>query len=78
MSTASPLPNDSLPTSVSTVQRLITTPIKATAFWTAIVIPLAYPTLLAGGLTGSELPLLGLVLALNVVALVLGRNYKVE
>lgn len=78
MSTASPLPNDSLRPSVQTLQQLVTTPIEATAFWTAVVIPLAYPALLAGGLTGNELSLLGMVLALNVVALVLGRDYKAD
>jgi len=78
MSTASPLPDDTFPTTASTLQHMVTTPIKATAFWTAIATPLAYPALLAGGLTGGEVSLLGLVFVLNVVALIVGRDYKTE
>lgn len=78
MSTASPLPNDRLAPTASALQRLIATPIKAAAFWTAIVTPLAYPALMVGGIAGNELSLLGLVLAVNVVALVLGRDYKAD
>ena len=78
MSTASPLPHDRLAPTATTLQRLVATPIKAMAFWTAIVVPLAYPALMAGGLHGNELTLLGLTLALNVVTLVLGRDYNTD
>lgn len=78
MSTASPLPNDRLAPTAAALQRLVATPIKAAGFWTAVAAPLAYPVLLAGGLHGHELSLLGMVLALNVVALVLGRDYKAD
>jgi len=78
MSTASPLPHDRLAPTASALQRLVATPIKAAAFWTAIVTPLAYPVLMAGGLHGHELSMFGLVLVLNVVALVLGRDYNAE
>lgn len=78
MSTASPLPDDRLAPTASALRRLVATPIEAAAFWTAVAVPLAYPVLLAGGLRGSELSLFGLALAINVVALVLGRDYGAD
>lgn len=50
-------------------------PIKAAAFYSAIVLPLVYLPMLAGGIsTGKLTVLVGLLLA-NAAALVLGHDY---
>lgn len=78
MSIASPFGSDRATSNVD-VQRLRTLavrPIETAAFWAAVLIPLAYPALMLGGLDGQELPLLLGVLALNAAALVLGRDHN--
>lgn len=50
-------------------------PVQAAAFYTAIVLPLVYLPLLAGGIDTARITvLLGLLMA-NAAALVLGHNY---
>ncbi|PSQ60949.1 MAG: hypothetical protein BRD23_01210 [Halobacteriales archaeon SW_9_67_25] len=45
-------------------------------FWAAVVLPLGYLPLLYGGLTDGQATLFLGLLALNVVCLVLGREYR--
>ena len=78
MSIASPFGSTRTPSTVDvqTIRTLAARPVKAAAFWTAVLVPLAYPALLYGGLDGHELTLLLAVLAVNAAALVLGRDYN--
>lgn len=50
--------------------------IEAFGFWTAVLLPLAYPAVLlsGGGLSGSWMALVG-VLAAHGLALVIGREH---
>jgi hypothetical protein len=60
----------------SRAQELLQVPVRALAFWSAVVLPFGPLYLLIDGLTGSELlPLLAL-LVLNAVALVLGHDHR--
>ena len=61
---------------VQTLRTIAVRPIETAAFWAAILIPLAYPALMDGGLDGKELFLLLGALALNAAALVLGRDHN--
>ncbi len=76
MSLASPLDrlrDDS--TDVTTLRSLALRPVEATAFWTAVALPLAYPALLVGGLDERQLLLLAGAALLHTVALAAGRDY---
>lgn len=53
-------------------------PVQALAFWTAVLVPLAYPVLLYGGLDGQGLSTLAVAVLVNVLALLLGRGYNVD
>lgn len=48
---------------------------RAASFWAAIVLPVAYLPLLAGGLTGGDVLLFTALVAVNVGAFVLGHDY---
>lgn len=78
MSIASPF--DSHRPKTNTVARRIGTAIRGsvqtTAFWLAVLAPLAYPVLLYGGVDAGETFALFCVIVLNVAALVLGRGYN--
>ena len=51
--------------------------VRGAAFWTAAVLPLAYPVLfLANPVTPSDIWWLGSLVALNALALVLGHGYS--
>lgn len=78
MSIVSPLGSDGAasPVDAQTLRTVAFRPVEAAGFWTAVLIPLAYPALLYGGVDGRELPLLLAALALNAAALVLGRNHN--
>ena len=78
MSIASPFSSDRSPSTVNaqTLRTLATRPVEATGFWVAVLIPLAYPALLYGGLDGQQLTLLLAALALNAAALVAGRDHN--
>lgn len=78
MSIASPFSSDRA-TSIVDVQRLrsiAASPIEATAFWAAVLIPLVYPALMVGGLDGRQLSFLLGALVINAAALFVGRDYN--
>ena len=51
-------------------------PVKAAAFWAAVLLPFCTLALLAGGLeTGTDYATLASLLVGNVVALVVGHDY---
>ena len=49
--------------------------VRVASFWAAIVLPVTYLPLLAGGLTGGEALLFVALVAVNAGALVLGHDY---
>lgn len=53
--------------------RHVTTAVRATAFWTAVVVPLAYPLLL---FDGTEYGLLVGLLGFHALALVVGHLHS--
>lgn len=57
------------------VGRRLQTPLRAGAFWAAIVLPFLYLPLLVGGLAGSELVAFFGLMAANAVALLVGHDY---
>lgn len=71
------------PASASTVRQslpsgavaAVVAPVRAAAFWTGTLAPAAHLWLLAGGLTGGELPAFLALLAVNVVGLAVGRGH---
>lgn len=75
MSIATPFDDDAATLDAESIRTLAFRPIQATAFWAAVVLPLAYPALMIGGLDGQELFLLVATVALHVAALGLGRNH---
>lgn len=58
------------------VAGLMTGTVKATAFWAAIAIPMTYPVLLYMGLEGTVGMLFVALLLANLIALLLGHDYK--
>lgn len=78
MSIATPFGSDRSATGsiAQTLHTVARRPVEAAAFWTAVLLPLAYPWLMFGGLDGRELFLLLGALALNAATLVLGRGHK--
>lgn len=48
---------------------------QAVAFWSAIALPIAYAPLLYGGLTSGDLVLLAGLVAVNLLAFVLGHGH---
>ena len=48
---------------------------RVASFWAAIVLPVTYLPLLAGGLTGGEALLFVALVAVNAGAFVLGHDY---
>ena len=80
MSIASPFGPDRTPSTldVQTLRTLATRPVETAAFWAAVLIPLAYPALMYGGIDGPELFLLLAVLAFNAAALVVGRDHNCD
>lgn len=75
MSTESAV-EEAAPGTAATLRRLALHPVEAAAFWAAVLLPIAYPALLYGGLDGRELLLLAAVLALHAATLALGRGYE--
>jgi hypothetical protein len=53
----------------------LTVPLRFLAFWAAVALPFLYLPLLLGGLDGQQATVFLALLALNVVALVLGHEY---
>jgi hypothetical protein len=54
---------------------MVTTAVRAAAFWLAVALPVAYLPLLAGGVAGNELVPFVALLATNLLALTLGHDY---
>lgn len=75
MSIASPLDTETTTPDAQTIRTLAFQPVETAAFWTAVALPIAYPALMFGGLTGQELTLLVATVALHVAALRLGRGH---
>lgn len=76
------VPHSSVPTppnrqALALLGSVLAWSIRATAFWLAVVLPFLHLPLLLGGLDGNaeQLVFAGL-LALNVVALVVGHEYR--
>ena len=65
-------------TGIATLRRTLVAPVRAAAFWAAVCLPPIQLSLLATGLDGGDAALFGALLLANVVALVLGRDYKRE
>lgn len=61
--------------SVSETIRMTLRNVRAASFWTAIVLPVTYLPLLAGGLSGVEALLFVALVAVNAGAFVLGHDY---
>jgi hypothetical protein len=53
-------------------------PVRFVGFWLAVALPFCYLPLLYGGLPMAEAQVFGALLAVNLVGLVLGRNYAGE
>ncbi|NHN49880.1 hypothetical protein G9464_20130 [Halostella sp. JP-L12] len=75
--------SDAGSTLLSAIERLdehtLTTPLQMAAFWTAIALPFFHLRLLLGGLSSSaETTTFLWLLALNLVALVIGHSYNAE
>jgi hypothetical protein len=70
------LPDPTLPTPEdAALPAILAGPVQVAAFWVAVVLSLAYPVLLFGGLGGDELLPLLAAITVHVVALRLGRGY---
>jgi len=82
MSTLSPLPlgSEEVDATLSTVREFVPAPpttLRTVAFWLAVVLPFLYLPLLASGVTtAGERGALAAMLALNVVALYTGHDYR--
>lgn len=63
--------------SVPALSESLLVPIRALAFWTAIVLPFLYiPLLLSGLQTSSTQVAFGALVACNMVALLIGHSYS--
>jgi hypothetical protein len=60
---------------LASLARFAATTVQAVAFWLAVVLPLAYLPLVAGGVTAGELVPFVALLAVNVVALMVGHDH---
>lgn len=59
-----------------TLQSTVVAPVRFVGFWSAVVLPFAYVPLLFTELTGPYLTAFLALVALHVVAIVLGREYN--
>jgi hypothetical protein len=74
-STSAPLGGGELPRSAASIAASILVPVRAAAFWSAVVLPLAYLPLVATGAVW-EMPLtFCALLALNAVAFLVGHGH---
>jgi len=58
---------------VRSLLRRIVSQFRAVAFWTAVLLPVGYTTLLV---YGASLALIGSLLAVHAVSLVVGHSYR--
>lgn len=64
-------------TAVRVAARTAAKPVRALAFWTAVVLPFAHLPLLAGGIgTESELLAFAGLVAANAIALLVGHDHR--
>jgi len=73
-----PLERDTIGRAASTVSETIRSTLRnlrAASFWAAIVLPVTYLPLLAGGLTGVEALLFVALVTVNAGAFVLGHDH---
>ena len=73
-----PIERDTLGRAAGTVAETIRTVLRnlrVASFWAAIVLPVTYLPLLAGGLGGTEALLFAALVAVNAGAFVLGHDY---
>ena len=68
----------SSPATVPKPVAYLAVPVRFVAFWVAVALPFLSLPLLVGGLEGSEPVVLGALLAVNVVALVVGHGYRAD
>lgn len=80
MSVAPSTPSELARTAVgTTAQRsvaLLATAVRASAFWTAALLPLSYPLLLATGTVADHPLAFAALLAINVVSLLVGHEHR--
>lgn len=69
---------DALPAPAATVAASLVSPFRATAFWSAVVLPFAYLPLVATGAAWDRPLAFGVLLLLNVVAFLAGHGYDPE
>lgn len=83
MSTNTRPPVDRLPSVRSLCRRLnetaLTTPVQLVGFWASVGLPLVQLHYLVGGIeTVDEAATFGLLLAVNLLALLVGHSYRSE
>jgi hypothetical protein len=75
-STPSELARTALETTTGRSLALLVTAVRAAAFWTAALLPLSYPLLLAAGAVADHPLSFAALLLVNVVSLVLGHEHR--
>lgn len=72
----SELARTALGTTTARSVALLVAAVRAAAFWTAALLPLSYPALLATGAAADHPLAFAALLAVNVVSLVLGHEHR--
>jgi hypothetical protein len=74
------LPDDRLGDELNVRSTLgaLATPLQFAGFWSAVLFPLLYVPVFAGGVPGVEGASLGVLVAAHAVALVAGHGYQSE
>lgn len=75
-STPSELARAAVGTTTQRAVALFTTTVRAAAFWTAALLPLSYPLLLATGAVADYPLAFATLLAVNVVSLLVGHEHR--
>lgn len=75
-STPAQIAGDALPAPAATIAAQLVGPVRATAFWSAVALPLVYVSLLATGAAWEQPLLFCLLLALNGVAFLVGHDHE--
>ncbi|WP_137285033.1 hypothetical protein [Halorussus salinisoli] len=73
------LPDDTrseLRDGVESALETLTAPFRFAGFWSAVVLPVVYLPMLAGGITADERSVFAVLLAAHVLALVVGHGYR--
>lgn len=79
MSTSEPstsLGADTLPGPAASIASTMLAPVRATAFWSAVMLPLIYLPLVATGLVWNRPMAFGALLVLNAVAFLVGHGHE--